>query len=163
MTYKHDRQRTYNVTLRRVGVTTVVVVSCVYNLRDTALQCACAILSAVVCTPHIVNDTTFGKNKLFNTKCMCWFSLQICLKYSLSKKNREMPSEIHTSCHAKCSLFCPIYSMLMKLEFFRQIFETYSRTNFMIIPPVKPSCSMCKNKHHEANNRLSRFCKSAWR
>ena len=92
--YKQDRQRIYNVTLRRVRATTVAV----ENSKCYILWvCVCS-LSHWACNVHapychlwpaplysifqhfLINCTIFG-NILLNIKCVFWFSLQTGLKH----------------------------------------------------------------------------------
>ena len=94
---------TYNVTLRRVRATTVAVEKyyilwvCVCSLRYPACKAHapyCHLGPArlySILTHYLTNVTIFG-NKLFNTKCVFWFSLQLLSKtfFILRRTERVM-------------------------------------------------------------------------
>jgi hypothetical protein len=79
---KQERQCMYNVTLRRVHVTTVAVEKQYYIFR----VCVCS-LSYPACKPHVwlyyifqyylINGTIFGKKIVLDIKSVTLFSLQI--------------------------------------------------------------------------------------
>ena len=108
--------------------------------RASSMQCACAVLSSVVCLAVQYFSSLSHKWHDFQKNKMCWFSLQLW-NISHSKKNRVRYSQ-------KCVLvfmWFAYYScqILMKLEFSGQIFEEYSNIKFHEKSiHWEPSCSM---------------------
>ena len=98
-----DRICSYNVTCRRVRATIVAVENqellhvpnYVCSLRYPAWNAQtpyCHLWPARLYNifPHyVMNSTILGNKKILNTKCVFWFSLQICLKISHCMKKWE--------------------------------------------------------------------------
>jgi hypothetical protein len=111
---KKTRNATYNVTYRRVGLTTVAVEKyCIFWVRVCShnypsCNFSCSVLYRHLWPvwlyhifPHyLTNGTIFGgKEKLFNLKCVFWFSLQLCLNifFILRSIKRYIIINVHKS------------------------------------------------------------------
>ena len=167
---KQNRQCIYNVMLRRVHTTIVVV----EKQRVLHSLCVCLALGIrhAMCMSHIVicglplsalffhiisQTARLSNTKLPNTKCVFWFSLQLYIKHlSLYEELSEMWSEICIGLHVKYRLLLSDFSKTW-------IFST----DFRKIPDFMKILSMGAellhtdgrtDRHDEANCRFSQFC-----
>ena len=129
--------------------------------RASSMQCACAVLSSVVCLAVQYFSSLSHKWHDFQKNKMCWFSLQLW-NISHSKKNRVRYSQ-------KCVLvfmWFAYYScqILMKLEFSGRIFEKFCNIKlFENSVQCESSCSIrmdgqTTNIRAEASRQVSEFC-----
>jgi len=117
-------------------LTSVTYSECVYValVIQHATRMRHVILSSVACPallffPHyLINGTILGE-KLLNTKCVLWFSLQHWSEIFLflRKTERDIIINVHLSSCKVPENFCEI---LMKLKFSRQGFEQYWNIKF---------------------------------
>jgi hypothetical protein len=108
---------------------------------------ACPPYCDVICGPsvsqhffrhYLINTAIFGR-KLLNTKCVFWFSLQVCLKYfSFQKEFIEISSKISKRLHVKYALFLSDFNKIW-------IFLTYFRKKSQISSFIKLCCSIRTN------------------
>ena len=96
------------------------------------MQCACGMLSSVVCpAPQYflhcpIHGTIFGKKKLLKIKkCVSSFSTTFSETFFILRIERDI-IENAIGFHVKYPYSCPI---LMKLEFSKQILEKYLNIN----------------------------------
>ena len=177
------RQCTFNVILRSVCAATVAVekqwVSHILCVCVCVCVCVCSLnypacnaqapYNFVICDLsgstiffHIISQTTqFSKKKLLNTKCVFWFSLNLLPETFLILRRTQWGIIIkHPSVRVKYPLF---FSALMRLEFFRQIFENTQISSFMKIRPHGTELFHVhrQRRHDGANSSFSQFCGSA--
>jgi hypothetical protein len=106
---------------------------------------------------YLINHTIFGKKLLSITRVL-WFSLQLLFKtyFILRKKSARCYECTHTS-SCKVPVTCRV---LTKLEFSRQ--KKSQISNLIKIRPVGVKLfHVDRDRHDEANTRVSQFCKSA--
>jgi hypothetical protein len=103
------------------------------------MQCACAILSSVVCPALQCSSTFTHKRHDFRGKevlsIKCFISLQVLFENFLiiSRTERDVIKNVYRSSCNVNRYSCPI---LMKLEFSRQIFYKRSILNLIKFRPV---------------------------
>jgi hypothetical protein len=83
--------------------------------------------------------------------------------FLILRKFREMWSEMYLGLHV---ITFYAFSIVMKLEFSRQIFEEYLNIKFYAYPSSGSRVVPCGRKDghtdiHEANSRFSQFCERA--
>ena len=78
--------------------------------------------------PHYLTNGTIFKKKLLNTKCVFWFPLQLLSEtfLILGRNERDMIKK-YTGLNVSPLYSCPV---LMKLEFYWQIFDKSSNIKF---------------------------------
>ena len=79
--------------------------------------------------PHyLINSTIFGE-KLLNTKCVFWFSVQLLSETFLILRGneRDMIKNVYRS---SCKVPVTLVGFVMKFELSRLIFEKYSKAKF---------------------------------
>ena len=135
------------------------------------MQCACAILSSVVCPakqiffPHYLMIGKIFEIKLLNIKCVRRVSLHLLSLtfFTLTRTERDMIKNVYLYSR-KVPFFCQI---LIKLEFSIQIFEEDSNLKFHENPSCGSRAVLCgqtdgrTDRHDEANCHFSQFCERA--
>jgi len=107
----------------------------------------------------------FFRKKLLNTKCAFLFSLQLLSEtFLILSSERDMIKNVMLVIMGSTRYSSQI---LMKLEFSRQIFETYTNIKLYEKPSTRSRVVLCRRDdgrtegHDETNSRFSQFYESA--
>jgi hypothetical protein len=99
--YKQDRQRTYDVTLRRVREIIVAVekqwvlhIVSVYSFRYPAYNahapyCNLWTTPLYNILPHFLINGAISEEELLNIKCVFWFTLHLSLTFLILRRNEQ--------------------------------------------------------------------------
>ena len=117
--------------------------------------------------PHyLINSTIFWK-KLLNIQCMFWFSLQLLSEAFLILITIWW--DIFIDIHTFSSKVYVIHQILIKLEFYWQIFDKSSNREFYENPSSGSQVAPCRltdrqtdrDRHTWRNCRFLQFCQRA--
>jgi len=172
-----DVQCTYNVTSRRVRATIVTMEKwtiitdseCIFVALDIQHVkrmhhiVICGLPSSIIFFHIILQTTRFSikKKKFLSLKYVFWFSLQSLSETSLIVRRieQDVVKNYYIFPHVKC-----LYNILMKLKFYRQIFEKFWNIKLKKIRSLRTQFHVERRTdvgtggHDGAISRFSQFC-----
>jgi hypothetical protein len=132
------------------------------------MQCACAILSSVVC-PALQysfilfhNVTIFEKNSYWTQKSVFWFSLKRFSETFLILRRNERDTK--NVCWSSCKVPFILVRFQWNLKFLDKVSKNPQVLNFMKIPLVGAKFHGVDgrtDRHDVANSRFSQFSESS--
>jgi hypothetical protein len=112
--------------------------------------------------PHyLINGTIFEKTFL-DIKCVFWVSLHLSETFlNLRRNERDMIKKMYFGLHVKYPLFLSVFN---ETWIFSAVFPKIQKYQISWKSVQwEPSCSKRKDRHDEANIRLSQFSERTWK